>query len=109
MYDEDEVEGMVVGYAVEDEHSLHCEMPGTGPVGSRHDYGDAAHDERHEGARQAKMGGEVETEEGEVVVNEIAEPDADGEKEKQGDVLHVFQRSHALPDAVQGGLHLVVD
>ena len=109
MYDEDKVESLGVGDAIEDEHRLDGEMPRPGTVRGGHDDGYGAYDERHEGARQAKMGGEVEAEEGEVVVNEIAEPDADGEKEKQGDVLHVFQRSHALPDAVQGGLHLVVD
>lgn len=42
-------------------------------------------------------------------MNEIAKPDANGEEEEQGDVLHVLQRGHALPDAVQGGLHFIVN
>ena len=45
MYDEDEIEGLVVGHAVEDEHGLHREMPGAGAVGRGDDDGDAAHDE----------------------------------------------------------------
>ena len=109
MYDEDEIEGLMVGHSVEDEHGLHREMPRTGTVGRGDDYSDTAHDERHESARQPQVGGEVETEEGEVVMNEVAKPDANGEEEEQGDVLHVLQRGHALPDAMQGGLHFIVN
>ena len=74
--DEHEVERLVGLHAVEDEHGLHSKMPGTGAVGSGHDDGNAAHHKRDHGARQTQMGREVEAEEGQVVVQEVAHPDA---------------------------------
>ena len=99
---------MDVGDAIEDEHGLDGKVPGTGTVGRRYDDGDAADDERHQGTADAEVGREIEAEEGQVVVQKVADPDADGEEGEQRDVAHVLQRDDALPDATQRGLHLII-
>ena len=87
MDDEYEEEGLLVLYAVEDEHRLDSEMPGTGAVGRRHDDGEVGHDERHEGTAEAEVGREVEAEEGQVVMQEVTYPDAYGEQQVERQVL----------------------
>ena len=57
VYDEHEVECVVLLDAIEDEHRLHGEMPWTGSVGCRHYHGDAAHDEGHQSAHQVQVAG----------------------------------------------------
>ena len=99
MDDEHEVEGLNVGNAVEDEHGLDGEVPGTGSVGRGNDDGDGTYDEGHQGTAQSEVAGEVEAEEGEVVVQEIADPDGEGEGDEEGYVAYVLQRDDALPDA----------
>ena len=73
MDDENEVESLLIGYAIENQHRLHGKVPGSGTVGCGYDDGDGAYDERHQGTAQAQVGGEVETEEGQVVVQEVAD------------------------------------
>ena len=57
VYDEHEVECVVLLDAVEDEHRLHGEMPGTRSVGRRNHHGNAAHDEGNQSAHQVQMAG----------------------------------------------------
>ena len=109
VYDEHEIQGVRVGHAVENEHSLHGKMPRAGPVGRGHDHGYAAHDERDEGARHAQVCRGVEAEEREVVVQEVAQPYSQGEKDEQRHVLDAAQRQHSLPNSAEGSFHLVVD
>ena len=97
MYDEDEVECRLVGDAIEDEHGLDGEMPGACSVGSGHDDGDASHDEGDEGTLHAEPGGEVEAEEGEVVMEEIAQPDGEAVERKQTDAAHVTHGDDTRP------------
>ena len=47
--DEDEVESLLVGYAIKNEHGLYCKMPRAGAVRRRHDDGDAAYDKSDQG------------------------------------------------------------
>ena len=51
---------------------------------------------------------EVETEEGEIVVQEIAHPNGQRIKREQWNVAHIFQRNHSLPDTTQRGLYLII-
>ena len=87
MHDEHEEERLLVLYAVEDEHGLDGEMPGAGTVGRRHDDGEVGHDERYEGTAETEVGREVEAEERQVVMQEVAHPDAYGEQQVERQVL----------------------
>ena len=48
MDDEHEKQGLLVGYAIEDEHGLDGKVPGAGTVGRGHDDGYGADDEGDE-------------------------------------------------------------
>ena len=87
MYDQYKPEGLFVGYTVEDEHGLDGEMPRTSTVRRRYDDGKVGHDKGHQCSANAQIGREVEAEERQVIVQEIAHPDADGEKEIERQVL----------------------
>ena len=50
MDDEDEIEGLFISHAIEDEHGLDGKMPGAGTVGRGHDDGYGADDEGDESA-----------------------------------------------------------
>lgn len=50
--DEDEVEGILIDDAVEDEHRLDSEVPRACTIGSRHDDSDGANDESDQRAGQ---------------------------------------------------------
>ena len=104
-----EVEGVVVGHAVEYEHGLYGEMPRPGSVGGGNYYGDAAYYERYQGALEAEVGGEVEAEERQVIVQEVANPDGEGVDYEQGGVLYAFERHHSLPYSADGVLYLIID
>ena len=108
MDDEYEVEGVGVCYAVEDEHRLHGEMPWAGTVRRWHDDGYGTYDERDHGAHDAEMGGEVEAEEREVIMQEIAEPDGEAVEDEQRHVAHMAQGCYALDDALQRCLYLII-
>ena len=54
------------------------------------------------------MGREIETEESQIVMQEIHHPDADGEKQVERQVLDTPEREHALPDATQRHFHLII-
>ena len=108
MDDENEVEGVFVGDTIEDEHGLDGKVPGTGTVGGGHDDGYGADDEGYEGTAKTEMGGEVEAEEGKVVVEEVAEPDGYGEEGEQRNVLDVLQRDDALPDTAKCRAYLII-
>ena len=41
-------------------------------------------------------------------MQEVAYPDADGEKQVERQVLDASQREHSLPDAAQRGFHLII-
>lgn len=106
--DEHEIERVALGHAIEDQHRLDGKMPRAGAVGRGDEHGDAADDEGHQRAGHSKTGGEAETEEREVVVEEIADPDACGRRKEQWYVAHVAQRQDALKDAAQRHLHLII-
>ena len=106
--DEDEVERVLVGNTIEDEHGLDGKVPRTGTVGGGYDDGYGAYDECHQRTAQSEMGREVEAEEGEIVVQEIAHPDGEGEEGEQGYVLDVLQRDDALPDAAKRRAYLII-
>ena len=108
MDNEDEVEGLGVGHAIEDEHGLHGEVPGAGTVWRGHDDGYGADNERDQRTTQSEVAGEVETEEGQVVMQEVANPYTKGEEQEQGNVAHIFQRDDALPDAFQRRAYLII-
>ncbi len=82
MHDKHEIESVDIAYTIEYQHCLDCEMPRTSPVGCRHYNGDASHHESYEGALQSEVCGEVETEEREVVMQEVANPNPDGVKQE---------------------------
>ena len=107
--DKHEIKGLLVGYTIEDEHGLDSEMPGTGTVGGGYDDGYGAYDEGDQGTGETETGSTLETEEREVVMDEITAPDGKGVEQEQGLVTHAAQRHHALPDATERGAHLVVD
>ena len=79
MYDEYEVQRFLVLHAIENKHGLDGKVPRTCSVGRRHDDGDAAHDEGDQCTAQPQVCRKVEAEEGQVIVQEIAQPDAEGE------------------------------
>ena len=74
MDDEDEIEGLFISHAIEDEHGLDSKVPGTGTVGRGYDNGYRAYDERDQCTTQTQVCREIEAEEGEVVVQEVADP-----------------------------------
>ena len=91
MYDQHEPESLLVGHTVEDEHGLDGEMPGPSTVRCRYDDGKVGHDEGDQCTADAQMRREVEAEERQVIVQEIAHPDTDGEKEIERQVLDTSQ------------------
>jgi len=103
-----EEECAVFCHAVEYEHRLYGEMPWSGTVGRRHDDGYAAYHERYEGAPQTERLGVVEAEEREVVVQEIACPDAERQRYEQWHVADVAQRDDALPQPAGGVFQALV-
>ena len=58
-------------------------MPRSCSVRGRHNYGDTADDESHQSAHHAEMTGCLKALEGEEIVQEIAEPDAQGETDEK--------------------------
>ncbi len=91
MYDEYEIESLLVGNTIEDEHGLDGKMPGTGTIGGGDDDGDTSHDEGGESAHHAELARGLKAEEGEIVMEEIAQPDAEGEEDISGDAAHILQ------------------
>ena len=91
MYDEHEEECVVGLYAVEDEHRLHGEMPRSRSVWRRHQYGDAADDEGYQSAHHAEVACRLKALEREIVVQEVAQPDAQCEGDEERYVLNVLQ------------------
>ena len=83
-------------------------MPRTRTIGRGNNDGYGAYDECYQGTAQTEILREVETEERQVIMQEVTEPDAEGEKDKQRHVLHVFHREHTLPDARERRFHLII-
>ncbi len=108
MDDEDEVERIVFLYAIENEHGLHGEMPRASTVGCGHDNGYAANDEGDQRTGHAQLGCRLEAEECQVVMQEVASPDGEGEEQKQWHVAHLAKRGDALPDTGERVLHLII-
>lgn len=106
--DKHEIKGLLIGYAIEDEHGLDSEMPGTGTVGGGYDDGNGAYDEGDKGTGETETGSTLETEERKVVMDEITAPDGEGVEKEQGLVTHAAQRHHALPDATEGAAYLII-
>ena len=106
--DEHEVEGVVLLDAIEDKHRLYCEMPWTRSIGCRYDYSYASHDEGHQSAHQIEMARRFKALEGEIIVQEVAQPDAQGEGDVERYVSHALQRDYSLPESVQRSFHLII-
>ena len=88
MYYQHEVESLVIGYTIENKHGLYCEMPRACTIWSWNEYGDATYDKRYHSACDTEVCRSRETEEREVIVQEIARPDGYRVEEKQWDVLY---------------------
>ena len=89
MYDEHKPKGLFVGHTIEYQHGLDGEMPGTCTVGGGYDNGKVGHHKRDQRTTDTKVRREVEAEEGEVVMQEVHHPDADGEKEVERQVFDI--------------------
>ena len=74
MHDEHEVQRMDICNSIEYQHGLDGKVPRTGAIGSWYDNGDRTDYEGHQCTVQAQMGGEVEAEEREIVMQEVAQP-----------------------------------
>ena len=83
-----EVESLVIGYAIEDKHGLYCEMPRTCTIWSWYEYGYTTYDESYHSACDTEVRRSRETEEREVIVQEITRPDSDGVEDEERYVLH---------------------
>ena len=77
MDDEYKPEGLFVGDTIEDQHGLDGKVPRAGTIGRWYDNGKVGNDKRYEGTADTQVGCEVEAEEREVVVQEVAHPDSD--------------------------------
>ena len=83
-------------------------MPRAGTVGGGHDDGNASHDKCDKCAGHAEVGCRLETEECEIIMQEIAAPDGHGEEDEQRNVLDLAKRHHALPYSADGVFHLII-
>ena len=108
MYYQHEVKGVFINHAIEYQHGLNGEMPWAGTIGRRYDNGYRSHHEGYQCTPQSQMLREVKAEEREVVVQEVAYPDAEGEEDKKRQVSDIFQRDDTLPDAPDSGFHLTL-
>ena len=75
MNDKYEVQGLLVNHSIENQHGLYSEVPRTSSVGRWYNDRDAAHNEGYQGTGESQITGEVEAEEREVVMQEVAYPD----------------------------------
>ena len=91
MHDEHKPEGLFISHAIEDKHRLDGKMPGTSTIRCWHDDGKVGYDEGYQCTADTEVRREVEAEEGEVVMQEVHHPDADGEKEIERQVLDASQ------------------
>ena len=108
VYDEYEVEGMDVSDSIENEHGLDGKVPRSGTVRRRNDDGNGSDDEGHHRTAYSQVCREVEAEECQVVVEEVADPDSQCEEDKEWYVLYVLQRDDPLPDAFDGRTYLII-
>ena len=75
-----EPQGLLVGYTVENEHGLDGKVPGAGTIGCWYDNGKVGYYERYQGTTDAEIRCEVKAEERQVIMQEVAHPDANGEE-----------------------------
>ena len=68
MYDKYEIECVFIDDAIENQHGLDGEVPGTCSVGGGHDDGDGAYYKRYQRTGQSKMLRSLEAEEGQVIM-----------------------------------------
>lgn len=108
MNDEHKEEGISRWDAVEYQHRLDSEMPWSGSVGGRNYHGNAADDERHQSAHDTEVAGGFEALECEIVVQEIAQPNAQGKDDEQGYVFDTFQGGNPLPQSLESSFHLII-
>ena len=108
VYDENEEEGIVCLNAIEYEHCLDGKMPRSGSIRSWYDDRYAAHDECHQTAHQIEMGGCFEALEGEIVVEEITQPDTQCKGDVERYISDTFQRDDTLPESSQCCFHLII-
>ena len=108
MHYQNEVERMLVLYAIEYQHGLHGKVPRTRSVGCRYDDSNTSYDEGNQRTSYSQVCRKVEAEECQVVVQEIAQPDAQREAYEQWNVTDVLQRDDSLPDTTQCSLYLII-
>ncbi len=106
--DQHEIEGRRIGDAIEHEHRLDGEMPGSGAVGRGDDDRYGSYDEADQRAGQSQARRLLEAEEGEVEMEEIARPDRQAIQDEQWDVAHAAERGDAEPNPLQRLLHLFI-
>ena len=106
--DQHEIERRRVGDAIEHEHRLDGEMPGSGAVGRGDDDRYRSYDEADQRAGQSEVRRLLEAEEGEVEMEEIARPDRQAIQDEQRDVAHAAERGDAEPNPLQRLLHLFI-
>ena len=75
-------------YAVKHHHGNDGEMPRSRSVGGGDDDGERAAHKHDECRQNAQMGGESEAIEGEIEMKEVASPDRQGVKDKEGNIAH---------------------
>lgn len=95
--------------SIEQKHCLYSKMPWPGTVRRGHNDCYAADNECGKPTHQSKLRREVETEEREIVMQEVASPYTEGEKDEKRNVLNTLQRCHPLPYPTQSGFHLIVE
>ena len=105
MDDEDEEGGIGLTYAIKHEDRLDGKVPGAGSVGRGHQHSEAAYDEGYQGCYGTEAGGEVEAEEGEVEVQEVARPNAYAIDHEQQGILHAADAQHASRELRETRLH----
>ena len=91
--------------AIEHHHCDDGKVPRSGAVGRRNHHGDTAYHEHHQSGQEAQVVGKVEAEEGQIEMQEIAQPDSQCIAEKQQFMLHMAQRQDTHPHILEDAAH----
>ena len=81
MHDEHKPKGLFISHAIEDEHRFDGKVPRPRSIGGWDNDCEVGNDKGYQCTTDAEVGCKVETEEGEVIMQEVHHPDANGEKE----------------------------
>ena len=108
MDNEDEIECFRVGNAIEDEHGLNGEMPRACTIRRRNDDCNGANHECYHSTGQSEMLCKIEAEKRQVVVQEVAGPNAKSKAHEERYVANMTQRDDALPNAAERRTYLII-